>query len=319
MTLEDLRVFAAVCESGNLAAVARKLGRTQPAVSQHVRALEREFGQRLLERQPRGVALTGAGRVLYQAAIEALGTLAHAQRRMQEAEANDPGPVRIVTGGTTVRHFLKDALKRFRVAHPLVELHFRTANSTARCIELLLRDEADLAFVTAGTHSHQVDQAVLIEMPWYLISRAGDPLARRAAVKAQDLANMAYVALPEQSESHIQLRAALLTVGIRLLPVAAADDWDTAIVLVETGLGKAIVPAVHALQLVDGSSIVARPILGLPPVRFGWAARRWVSLSSPGRALVATWRREFEASPLAHTPGIRFVEKRDRQGGSAET
>lgn len=89
--------------------------------------------------------------------------------------------------------------------------------------------------------------------------------------------------------------------------MAAADDWDTAIVLVETGLGKAIVPAVHALQLADGSAILARPITGLPAVRFGWVARGWESLSSPCRTLVATWRREFEASPLVRTPGIRFV------------
>lgn len=308
MTLEDLRVFAAVCESGNLAAVARQLGRTQPAVSQHVRALEREFGQRLFHRQARGVVPTRAGRVLHHAVLEALGTIARAQRRMREAEANDPGPVRVVTGGTTVRHFLKDALMRFQMAHPHVELRFRTAHSTARCMELLVRDEADLAFVTAGIHAHHVDQVVLVEMPWYLICRAGDHLAASGAVNARDLANMAYVALPDESESHIQLRAALLALEVPLLPVAAADDWDTAIVLVETGLGKAIVPAVHALQLADGSAILARPIAGLPPVRFGWAARGWESLSSPCRTLVATWRREFGASPLVRTPGIRFVE-----------
>lgn len=189
--------------AGNLAAVARQLGRTQPAVSQHVRALEREFGQRLFHRQARGVVPTRAGRVLHHGVIEALGTIARAERRMREAEANDPGPVRVVTGGTTVRHFLKDALMRFQMAHPHVELRFRTAHSTARCMELLVRDEADLAFVTAGTHAHHVDQVVLIEMPRYLICRAGDHLAASGAVKAKDLANMAYVALPDESESHI--------------------------------------------------------------------------------------------------------------------
>lgn len=61
MTLEDLRVFVAVCRAGSLSAVARELACTQSAVSQHVKRLEREAGVSLLERRPRGVVPTYAG------------------------------------------------------------------------------------------------------------------------------------------------------------------------------------------------------------------------------------------------------------------
>jgi ribosome-associated protein len=49
MTLDDLRIFQAVCETRNLSAVARSLGCTQPAVAQHVARLERELGVALVE------------------------------------------------------------------------------------------------------------------------------------------------------------------------------------------------------------------------------------------------------------------------------
>ena len=57
MTLEDLRVFVAVCRVGSLSEVARGLHCTQPAVSQHVTRLERELGVALLERRATGVVL----------------------------------------------------------------------------------------------------------------------------------------------------------------------------------------------------------------------------------------------------------------------
>ena len=80
MTLDDLRVFTAVCEAESLSAVARALGRTQPAVSHHVSRLERELGIALLTRGPRGFALTPAGQLLYDASSAGLGALALARR-----------------------------------------------------------------------------------------------------------------------------------------------------------------------------------------------------------------------------------------------
>jgi DNA-binding transcriptional LysR family regulator len=73
MTFEDIRIFNAVCERQNLSSVARGLGRTQPAVAQHVARLERELGVGLLERTRKGVVLTAAGRTLYEATSAGLG------------------------------------------------------------------------------------------------------------------------------------------------------------------------------------------------------------------------------------------------------
>ncbi len=75
MTLDDLRVFVAVCRAGSLSAVARDLSCTQSAVSQHVKRLERETGVQLLERHPRGVAPTSAGQILRAAAADGIAGL----------------------------------------------------------------------------------------------------------------------------------------------------------------------------------------------------------------------------------------------------
>lgn len=77
-------MFIAVYEAGNLSAVARTLSRTQPAVSQHIKRLERETGLTLIERQPRGVAPTTAGRILYEATVGGIGSVDAALRQLSE-------------------------------------------------------------------------------------------------------------------------------------------------------------------------------------------------------------------------------------------
>src|SRR6186713_340168 len=64
MTLEDLRVFAVVAAERSFSRAARKLRRTQPAVSQAIRRLEIAAGERLIDRSSRDGTLTDAGEVL---------------------------------------------------------------------------------------------------------------------------------------------------------------------------------------------------------------------------------------------------------------
>ena len=59
-----LLIFREVARAGSISAAARALGWTQPAVSQHLRALERSCGCTLLLRGAGGVELTEPGRVL---------------------------------------------------------------------------------------------------------------------------------------------------------------------------------------------------------------------------------------------------------------
>ncbi len=73
--IRSLEVLVAVAETGQMRSGARMLGLTQPAASQHIAALEREFGTRLLDRSTRPARLTHAGLRLHQQAIRILGAL----------------------------------------------------------------------------------------------------------------------------------------------------------------------------------------------------------------------------------------------------
>ena len=64
MKLDQLETFSTVVRAGSISKAAEVLHLTQPAVSQQIRALEAEFGLRLLERSNEGVRPTEGGDIL---------------------------------------------------------------------------------------------------------------------------------------------------------------------------------------------------------------------------------------------------------------
>jgi DNA-binding transcriptional LysR family regulator len=279
VTLDDLRVFIAVYETGNLSAVARTLSRTQSAVSQHIKRLERETGLRLIERQPRGVAPTPAGRVLYQAAVGGIGSLDAALRRLGELRDGHGGTVSVTTGGVTVRHFMADAIAGFRRRHPDVTLEFHSAYSTRRCIELLQSGRVDLAWITLGQPLPGVQQRPVIDLPWILVVHHDDRLAARESLDPSDLATIRYIAHPENSASRQRLEEDFIRLGISPPTPVGVADWDTAVLLAELDIGHAILPALPRLVTPPDSPIRTVPIPALKPLTVGWATRQWSVLS----------------------------------------
>ncbi|TVL92331.1 LysR family transcriptional regulator [Streptomyces sp. SAJ15] len=279
MTLDDLRAFVAVCDTGSLSAVARDLGCTQSAVSQRVKRLEQELGIALLERQPRGVAATQAGWILHRAAAEGLSGLDHALRRLRDLRRGEVGTVRVTTGATSVRHFMAAGVVDFRRRHPLVSLEFQTENSSRGCLKALADNSADLAWITIREPVRGVEQRTVVELPWVLAVRADDPLAERAAIGPEEFAAIRHIRLPENSLSRLRLDEHLTRRGTEAVSTTSVADWDTAILLAELGLGHAVVPALPGWREPDRLDLRLIPIPWLPPLAAGWAVRRWEALS----------------------------------------
>jgi DNA-binding transcriptional LysR family regulator len=288
VTLDDLRVFVAVCRAGSLSSVARDLGCTQSAVSQHVKRLERETGVALLERQPRGVVPTQAGRILEAAAAEGISGLDIAVRQLRDQVDGRGGYVRVATGATTVRHFMSEAVVAFRRRHPEVNLEFRTVSSGRGTFDALADGTLDLAWITVGSPVRGIEQRTVAELPWLLAVRADDPLAGRSQLDAADLTGIRLIRLPPNSTSAVHLDAACAELGVRFAYDTSVADWDTALLLAELGVGRAVVPAVPGLPVPGAGELRLVPLPGLRPLPVGWAVRRWDSLSPPARAFAHT-------------------------------
>jgi DNA-binding transcriptional LysR family regulator len=287
MTLEDLRILVAACEAGSLSSLARELKRTQSSISQHIARLEGELGMQLFERHARGVVPTPAGRLLKDFALEGLDAIEVGLKRVRALKDGDTATLTVTTGGTTVRHFMRNAIVRFRREHPRINLRFLPATSTRRCFEILRLSQAELGFVTTGDPPRGIKERTIARQQLFLLVARRDPLAKRRRLHVQDLQDIRYLGLAGGTTHHDAIEQAARERGVELKPEVVFDDFDTAKIFVELDLGQAIVPAMQAHNFARGSSVKAVPIADLPPISIGWAYRHWQHLTPAAHQFVA--------------------------------
>ena len=136
---DDLRVFLAISEQGNLSAASRELKVSQPTVGRRLKSLEDSLGTQLFDRLPDGMALTSHGEQLVPLARN-METAADAVRRHQASFTDVvQGTVRISMYEQIAQFFLQ-YLPALRKRCPQIEIEFAIAHSAAN----LSRREADL-------------------------------------------------------------------------------------------------------------------------------------------------------------------------------
>ena len=136
---DDLRVFLAISEQGNLSAASRTLKVSQPTVGRRLKSLEENLGTQLFDRLPDGMALTSHGEQLIPLARN-METAADAVRRQQASFSTEVrGTVRI-SMYEQIAQFFMQYLPALRERCPEIEIELAIAHSTAN----LSRREADL-------------------------------------------------------------------------------------------------------------------------------------------------------------------------------
>ena len=133
--------FLAVAEAGSLSAAARKAGVSQPTLGRQVRALEGALGIGLFRREPRGLALTEAGRDLLEPARAMRQAAARAELAAAGRETGLAGTVRITASRIVSAHLLPPILADLRADEPGIEIDLVPSDET----ENLLFREADIA------------------------------------------------------------------------------------------------------------------------------------------------------------------------------
>ncbi|MEU7917894.1 LysR family transcriptional regulator [Micromonospora zamorensis] len=244
MQLNALQVFRAVAEHGSITAAARSLRYTQSAVSRQIAALEAETGSPLLDRLPRGVALTEQGRCLLGHAEAVLDRLDTARRDLAALRDLSAGRLRVGAFPTAVAALVPRALASFRFEHPEVALSL-VEGLTPGLLERLVDGDADVAVVSAASDKpldgdqfdlhHLVDETLLVAVP------RTHRLAHRRTIRLRDLADESFIAGSATAEE--TLLRATLPAGFRPRIDIVAAEWTGKLGCVAAGLGVALVPA----------------------------------------------------------------------------
>ena len=133
--LDDMKLFAAVVESGGFRPAAQRLGLPASTVSDVVRRLEERLGQRLLNRSTRSVMPTEAGRRLLAGLKPAFDLIDEALSGLRDDAERPVGPLRLTAPGIVARYVLPRILPDFLNACPNVQVEVAVDDEVVNLIE----------------------------------------------------------------------------------------------------------------------------------------------------------------------------------------
>jgi len=183
-----VRTLQAIARSGGFSRAGEILHLSQPAISHHVRHLERVLGVPLLVRRGRRASPTEAGAVLLEHAGRAFKVLDEAREAIQRLRGRVAGRVTVGTGATASIYLLPALLRRLRARHPDLELVVVTGNA-GEIASAVSRGELDVGVVTLPI---AVSRGLLVS-PFYVdrlvaIAPPDRRWRRRAPMTAAELA-----------------------------------------------------------------------------------------------------------------------------------
>ena len=196
MNLRDLRYLVALADHRHFGKAAAACFVSQPTLSTQIRKLEEELGVAVVERAPRKVMLTPAGRDIADRArkiVADVEQMKEAARRSQDPEA---GTVRLGMFPTLGPYLLPHVVPGIRARCPQLELLLVEEKSDV-LLSRLREGRLDAALLALPLHDDQLHAEFLFEEPFLLAVPEGHPLAKASSLALKDLSQQKLLLLED--------------------------------------------------------------------------------------------------------------------------
>ncbi|MEV0082158.1 LysR family transcriptional regulator [Saccharopolyspora sp. NPDC050642] len=256
-----IRMFHEVVQTGSYSGAARRLGYSQPAVSQQMRALERTVGTPLFTRAGRTMRLTEAGEVLARHAASVLRDLDAAQNQIAAIRQLRVGNLRICSFPSASATIVPAATVHIARDHPDLRIRLIEAEPPDS-METLRRGECDvaLAFTYPGV-AEQLDGdlvgVAVLDDPVVAVLPKGHRLAKRRSVELADLADERWIAGCTRCRDHFVQECG--AVGFEPDIAFTTDDNLAVQSLVAAGTGIALMPSL-VLSFLRHPKVISRRV-----------------------------------------------------------
>lgn len=259
MNIRQLSCFVAVVDEGSFTRAARVIGIAQPSLSQHIRALEDELSGRLIDRLPRGIALTPAGRMLLPEARAAVRAVERGRRGAQAALALQAGELEIATVLSMAVGLLPRYIRRWTERYPDVGIRLHEFRHRSLLEDAVQQGIADFAIGPLPVRDWDGPLAVVAWEEFVIVLPPDDPLSGRRSIRLQELADREWVLY-----HHDHGLAGILEEVCRRAEFSPRGSVRTsqaegAARIASAGIGPALVPDNIVLPGIEGSVLRLQP------------------------------------------------------------
>lgn len=242
MEIRWLEGFIAVAEELHFSNAAQRLGMAQSPLSQMIRRLETELGQKLFERSTRSVDLTAAGKAFLPHAREIVSTTAVAREAVNEAEGEIVGTVRIGFSGVLNYSTLPLLTSEVHKRLPNVELELVGQKLTKEAVSLLRLGALDITLMGLPIEDPEIETQLISVEGFCVVLSKNHRLAGEDVVDLADLSDEGFVTTPEFPGSVFRNSTFQLCAEAGFVPRISqqVNDPYMALLLVEVGVGVAV-------------------------------------------------------------------------------
>lgn len=294
-------VFCKVVETGSFTLTAEKLGYSQSAVSQMIRALEQELGTTLFSRGKTGVTLTANGRQYLPYVRAICGAESALAKKRQEMLGLENSDIRIGTFTSVSRNLLPRLMQRFKARYPGVHFTLQQGDYTG-IAQWIQEGSVDFGFVNPKA-VEGLDIRPLYRDRMVAVLPPGHPLADHKQVSLWELAREPFILLDEGDYS-VPLTAFAALHLHPAIEYKVVDDYSI-LAMVRQGLG---VSALYRMVLPEyQQDVVTLPIAEELERTVAVAWRDWETLPLAARSFM-NFIRDESPELLKTIPGVRQAE-----------
>ncbi|MBK8070764.1 MAG: LysR family transcriptional regulator [Ramlibacter sp.] len=271
LDLTTLRLFASVCETGNIARAGEQAHIVGSAISKRLAQLEDTVGTPLLVRRRHGVTPTPAGEAMLEHARAMLASASRIERDMAGFAAGVRGQVRILASASVLAESLADDvaafLKRPEHRNIQVDMEERISPEVVRGVTGgtasvgICWDAADIG--TLQSRPYRSDHLAIVVPD-------GHALAKRKRVRFGDTLDYDHVSLPVSSAVQVMLQREAAALGRTVAYRVIVNNFEAAMRVVRAGLAISVVPREVATLYAKAYGV------RVVTLQESWARRRFI-------------------------------------------
>jgi len=240
MNSYHLQVFLAVARRLSYSRAAEELFISQPAVSRHVHALEKELAAPLLGQVGNRIYLTEEGKIVHEYARKLSFVEEEMKRALAELENTERGYLRLGASSTPGVYLLPSMVATYRQRYPGIEVSV-TVTNCGQIVEGVLQNDLDLGFLGGTPADPALEVHPFVHDSLLLVSSPTHSFAKRDSVTPEEMVREPFVLREKASCTRWMLEEELAPMGLHIRKALELNGSEAVKHAVAAGVGLAVV------------------------------------------------------------------------------